>query len=64
MGSGAGERTRNEVAWLCEAICSIHRGKMRNGKRETAVGRGEIRFGCDEADMHVTVRNVIQRIGR
>lgn len=26
------------------------------------LGRGEISFGCDKTDMHVTLRNLIQQI--
>lgn len=43
-----------------ETVCMLDRGNLRNKREGDAVGRGEISFGCDKEDMHVTRRNSIQ----
>lgn len=59
-----------KIKW-CAVSCILHQRLLRNrgaSKRKTqnrnAVGRGEISFGCDKADMHVTLRRFIQQIRR
>lgn len=55
--------SRNLISWLWGSSLYVRQRKSEKQKRRVgdAVGRGEISFGCDKEDMHVTRRNSIQQ---